>query len=369
MRSHDTRMRGKPAGRGHGGSNRAGVGALRLVRATAALTILFGSAQAFAAEREKEPAPAARTAAVDQTGGDGAKLQPPIDPEAAKDLSVFVSRNRAGEDNGLHSEFIVNGTTADVFTSDKQRQIGKHIRPEWNTIAVKTTRQENATSPNGLGFSIGPVRHDDAANRDVMKPVLWSFGNQRGWDWEKEGGYSYRLDPAATESAQTYHLFFAGLDLEDTPIREGDYILTGGPKRSGEDVPYTGTIYVNGTPLNSFAVQPRRVVITSLLKQGKNEIRLVTRKVEGAVLSDSNGLSFTVQGPAVYDARNKQFMVAPVTQLDGNPGWAFDPKTGAAVSKAKPGYDTVERAVPLFLDEAPRTATAVPAAAAALPEN
>ena len=280
---------------------------------------------------------------------------PAVAADAAS-LQVFVDRNRRGEENSLHSEFFVNNTLVNIFSTDTQKRIGQHIKPAWNTITIRTTRQPHAPSPNGLSFAIGPVEPNPQQEASVMRPVLWSFGNQRGWDWERDTGHSYRLDRNTTTTTHTYHLYFAGLDADMAQLKEGDYILTGQASRRGEDVPFTGTIFINGTPLNSFVVAERQVVITPLLKQGKNEVKLVTTRVDGAVLSDNNGLSFTIAGPARYNAREKKFQMTQVADFIGGVGWTFDEKTGAAVSKENPAANAVERIIPLFLDEAPGVA-------------
>jgi hypothetical protein len=190
-----------------------------------------------------------------------------------------------------------------------------------------------------------------------MQPVIWTFGNQRGWDWDRDKGYSFSLDPAVSTTVESYKLFFAGLVGEVIDIHEGAFVLTGEPSRSGEDVPFTGTVFINGHPLNSFTTAKRQLVINPLLKPGKNEIKLVTHRVEGAVLRDNNDLAFTIAGPARYNARDKKFELKPIADFTGGVGWKFDEKTGAAVNKNNPASPSVERTIPLFLDELPEPPT------------
>src|ERR1700730_18185577 len=104
-----------------------------------------------------------------------------VDPEQTSDAAVMVWVRRQTNylDNPLQSEFRVNGETIDVFTSDTQKAIGKHLKKSWNDIVIETVPQQPASNNNSLWFSLGPVSRDKR-DRQVMSP-LWKFGN--GTDW------------------------------------------------------------------------------------------------------------------------------------------------------------------------------------------
>ncbi len=284
-------------------------------------------------------------AAAEKTGPAGAPAEQPAAP-----IMVWVERSYHSTENPLHSEFSINGKTVDIFTSDTRKEIGNHLKKGWNTIAIKTTPQEPASGQNELIFRIGPVHKDPKTDRMVMRPVLWEFRN--GSDWRfREGRFTHRLGPGVKDVTLDYRVYYAGLDLEDVPMENGDYVVEGEPSYSSTNVPLTATVYVNGTPLSTFLGEKRQVVITPLLKQGKNEIKIVTNRVKDAI--SDNDIAVEVFGPVHYNPRTEKFEAKPMVQLKAMQGWERDRTSGQLVSKADREAKSMERASPFFLDEAP----------------
>lgn len=273
----------------------------------------------------------------------------------AAPIHVWVAREYNTWDNPLHSEFIVNGTTVNIYSSDTFEPIEQYLKEGWNTVTLKTAPQEPASRNNTLVFRIGPMKKDDAGRNMVMDPVLWEFEN--GTDWKyNDGTYSHPLGPNVKEVTLTYNLYFAGLDMEKKELNAGDFILASKPNYGGAGVAWnpsaTATVFVNGTPLNSFTLDGRSVIITPLLKQGKNEIKVTSHRVVNAIRD--NNIQFSVAGPAEWNVEKGQYLVQPVLQFDTMQGWKMDSKTGMLINPAQPESETIERVIPLFIKEFPR---------------
>ena len=102
-------------------------------------------------------------------------------------------------------------------------------------------------------------------------------------------------------------------------------------------------------------IASRELVITSLLKQGKNEIKLISTRVNNAIRD--NDIEFHIAGPAEWNVQKAQYVVAPIVQFQGMQGWKLDPKTGKRINPIKPESETIERIIPFFLKEGPKAAT------------
>ncbi|MEX1127454.1 MAG: hypothetical protein WEB50_02690 [Vicinamibacterales bacterium] len=63
----------------------------------------------------------------------------PVASQAPAALSIWVERQYATWDNPLHTEFVVNGATVDLFTADTVQPVAEQIKDGWNTIVMKTT--------------------------------------------------------------------------------------------------------------------------------------------------------------------------------------------------------------------------------------
>ena len=144
----------------------------------------------------------------------------------------------------------------------------------WNTVTVRTRVRPEVTEENRLQIEIGPTRKDPETGKVVMDPVLWSFTN--GTDWKHQGTtMRHRSGPDVKEVTLTFRVFFAGLKYVSGAVKAGDYVLE--HQQTYIDTPQvTSTVFVNGTPLNTF-LSPgvKAVVITPLLKKGKNELDIV----------------------------------------------------------------------------------------------
>ena len=278
---------------------------------------------------------------------------------AAVPMAVWVKRQWSPYENPLHAEFSINGQLVDIFTSDTQKEIGKYLKKGWNTISVKTTPQEPANDDNQLIFSIGPVHKDLKTDKSVMGPVLWEFRN--GTDWKfQEGKFSHRLGPGTKEVTLNYRLYFAGLDLETARVEDGDYLLQGSTQWNPYNSPLTATVFVNGVPLNGFLGARRQIVVTPLLKQGKNELRIVSARVKDAL--EDNDIQVELGGPFRYNPRTEKFEGKPIVQFQAMQGWEREKKSGQLISKGDPQAETVERVIPFVLDEAPARAKSASAA-------
>jgi len=263
-------------------------------------------------------------------------------------------------DNPLHSELAINGKTVNIYSSDTSEPVAEHFKEGWNTITIKTTPQEPATKNNGLTFLIGPIQESPDRKQKVMTPVLWEFRNDT--DWKFAGGkYSHPLGPDMKEVTLSYSVYYGGMQHENAKIKAGDFVLTAKPyyadvsrAHGSWNSPVTATAFVNGTVLNTWMIAARDVVITSLLKQGKNEIKLVSTRVKNSIRA--NDIVFQVLGPAEWNVTKGEYVLPAVVEFKGMEGWIRDSKSGQLVHPSKPASETVERTIPFFLKEAPKVA-------------
>lgn len=260
-------------------------------------------------------------------------------------MSIWAARNYSSWDNPLHSEISLNGKTVNVFTADTFESL-QGLKEGWNTITVKTTPQVPASKNNFLIFRIGPMRKDPGALKAIMAPVLWELDNGTDWSFQG-GGFSHPLGPEVKDVTLTYAVYYAGLANEKSSIQRGDYVLSGRGRYATWNVPITATIWINGTPLNTFTRAARQLVVTSLLHPGKNEVKLVSKRVPNSI--KGNDIEFDVAGPAEWNVQRKGFVVTPIVQFKAMQGWTRDGRTGQLVNPAKPDSDTVERVISFML--------------------
>lgn len=265
--------------------------------------------------------------------------------QPAAPLSVWAEREYNAWDNPLHTEFSVNGTTVDIFTSDSVAPVGEQIKDGWNTIVLKTTPQVPATKNNGLTFRIGPARK--AANRIEMSPILWQFDNKTDWRREDDGSYSHPLGPSVTDVDLTFKVYYAGMDREGGEVKAGDYVLVGKPTYNVWNSPVVATVWINGTAFNSFTTAGRQLIVTDLLKPGKNEIKIVSSRVSNAI--KNNDIEFWIGGPAEWSVGDRRFTLKPIVQFKAMQGWRQNRQTGQLEHPMKPGADEIERVIPFML--------------------
>ena len=160
-------------------------------RASLAAISKAGNGQYFNAKSAVEFATAMQkvTEVVAEAAAEPA-AEPVVAAGASAPIMVFVERGYSWE-NPLHSEFIVNGKTVDIFSSDTRKDITKHLKKGWNSIAMTTRVQEPASESNSLTFRIGPVNKDSKTGKLTMDPVLWRFDNGTDWTYNN-GKYSHR---------------------------------------------------------------------------------------------------------------------------------------------------------------------------------
>jgi hypothetical protein len=269
--------------------------------------------------------------------------------QQAAPMTIWVQREYNGWENPLHSEVSLNGELLNIFSSDSFEPIEGKLKDGWNVITVVTRPQEPATSANSLIFRIGPMVKDENANTMVMTTVLWEFRN--GTDWKHENGtYSHPLGPKVKEVKLEFPVYWVGLEREGQEVEEGDYLLVGKSEYNGWNSPVTGTVFLNGTPFNSFMTGTRQVVVTSLLKPGRNELKLVSNRIGNAI--SANDVEFSLAGPAEWNVSRNEFVVTPILEAKAGQGWQKDSKSGQLVNPAAPTSSTIERVIPFVIKQA-----------------
>lgn len=283
----------------------------------------------------------------------GTTASSPLASKAAPDAAsfdVWVDRTYSAWDNPLHTELGINGAVVDLFSSDRTLPVGEYIQPGWNTVSLKTTADQNVTQTNGLRFRMGPARSGKTKGERRMSPVIWEFRNDADWSLNA-GVLRHRLGPTVKELTLDIPLFYAGLDVETREAAVGDFILSGKAQIGSTATPITATIWVNGTPLSTFTSNHRDVVITSLLRPGRNDIKVVSRRIKGIV--QDNDIEFTVFGPVEWNVQQNTHVGSPVLTFGSMQGWQRDPKTGELMNGADPEADQVERVIPLLIKQLP----------------
>jgi hypothetical protein len=271
--------------------------------------------------------------------------------QASAPITIWVQKNYAGWENPLHSELSLNSELINIFSADSFEPIQPKLKQGWNVISVVTRPQEPATRGNELIFRIGPMVKDQSANKMVMTTVLWEFRNGSDWDLDEgKAAYAHPLGPGTKEVKQEFAVYYAGLDLENKELAEGDYVLVGKPEYSGWSSPLTTTVAINGTFLNTFMLAQRQVVITSLIKPGKNELKIVSNRVKNTIRD--NDYEVMVGGPAEWNVSQNQFNVAPILEVKSEQGWRKDDKSGQLVNPADPSAPTIERTIPFMIKAA-----------------
>jgi hypothetical protein len=272
----------------------------------------------------------------------------PDDP-ARETIAVWVHQQYSN-DCPLVSELRVNDKLVEEFSSTSQRAIGKHLKMGWNTLTLKTKARPEVKEWNYLDFDIGPTRKDAQSGKVVMSPVVWSFTNKSDWS-EQNKVVKHRLGPDVKEVTLTFRLYFAGLKHEAASVKAGAFILNHNQSYH-ETPPVTSTVFVNGTALTTFLGTKRNtVVVTPLLKKGKNEVRLVSSRIPNAL--DNNAVSFHVGGPAEYNATNSKFEFSPVLNFRSTDGWVQDKKSGQWGVEGKPELTSADRTFTFMLDADP----------------
>jgi hypothetical protein len=267
-------------------------------------------------------------------------------------LMVWVDRDQPGKPCPLHTELSINGKLIDVLSTEAQKDIDRQLQNGWNTIVLKTSAKGIAKEPNHLAFRLGATRSAEKKNQLAMDPILWEFRNRHGWEW-RDGKFNNRRDPQAKEVVQSFKVWYAGLEHEPEKlqIKDGDYVLSVS-SRLPDDVPVLATVSVNGKALNTFVGNRRNVVVTPLLKEGVNELKLVATRV--ADCNTDNELKVQLVGPARFNAQKKMHEFPPIRELSSLEDWDRDAQTGQYTNRLQPGGETTERTVPFVVTELPK---------------
>jgi hypothetical protein len=264
-------------------------------------------------------------------------------------ITLWVKRNFSSWENPLHSEVHLNGELLNIFSSDSFEPIQPKLKEGWNVVTVVTRPQEPASEGNDLIFRIGPMVKDAKANTMVMTNVLWQFRN--GTDWKfANGTYSHPLGPNVKEVKLEFPVYWVGLDRESQELKEGDYVLIGKSTFENWNSPVTGTVFLNGTPFNSFMLGTRQIVVTSLIKPGKNELKLVSNRIVNSI--EKNDIEISLAGPAEWNVSRNEFVVTPILEAKAGQGWQKDSKSGQLVNPAAPTSSTIERVIPFVIKQA-----------------
>jgi hypothetical protein len=266
-----------------------------------------------------------------------------------EDGKLYVSVEKYhGHDNPLHSEFIVNGQTVGIFTSDTSAKIDQYIKKGWNDITIKTMLQEPADKNNYLIFRIGPMHKSrQNATKYIMSPVVWKIDNNTDWEFN-DGQFIHALGPDVKEIALTYHLYWDGTSYDDLVVKKGDYILTVENYHSYNS-PVIASVLVNETALTSFYGGKRVLVITSLLKPGKNEVKIVTHRVKDSI--KNNEINGSIIGPAEWSVMEKKYTFKPITTFKAMQGWTQNKTTGQFESVGDPNAEMIGRTIEFMINE------------------
>ena len=183
---------------------------------------------------------------------------------------------------------------------------------------------------------------------------LWRYYNGENWKLA-DGKYSHRLGPDVEQVQMSADVYYAGVERETRKVKDGDFVLDGWTRWDNYNPSLTTTVFVNDTPLTTFAAIHRRLVITDLLKQGPNTIRLETRHVENSL--HNNNTYIAVSGPAHYDVVKEAYTFRPVTWISAMTGWNRNKATSQLMNAVATDSKQLIRTVPLYLREVPGSAS------------
>lgn len=260
-------------------------------------------------------------------------------------IDLWIEREYRTWDNPLQTELSLNDQTVGVYTSDGDEPLTEYLRPGWNTIALKTTPQQNVTQDNGLTFRIGPTVL--IGDRRLLKP-LWELSNKTDWDL-RNGRYVHRLGPQRADVTLLVPVYYSGLEHEQLEMKDGDYVLKGKPTYGSSNGPVSATVFINRTPLNTFLFCERDVVITPLLKVGRNEITIITKRIANVV--GDNDIHLVIYGPVQWNVGQNAFTGPVVAEFGSLQGWKQDPNSGTWTNAANGSADSVERTISVFVKE------------------
>ena len=264
-------------------------------------------------------------------------------------IVLWVQKTYGNGENLLHTELSINGQVVNIYTSDTWEPIQQYLQEGWNTVTVDTTQQDPRDVQNGLDFRIGPVQNDSGGQeRFTMAPVLWQFRNYSDWR-PVNGRYQHDSGPNVRNVKLEFKFYWGGLEDEVRELDNGDFVLVGRPNYGNADPPITATVSINGHILNTFIAPERQIVISPYLKPGRNEIKVISTRVDQIV--GKNDVEFSIAGPARWNATQAQYILKPVLQFKAMQGWARDDETGRLINPSSPKSDVVERVIPFMIKD------------------
>jgi hypothetical protein len=267
----------------------------------------------------------------------------------AENLQVWVTRDSQYQEASLHSELWINAARVDVFAFDGQKPVSQFFKPGWNEITLKTTAQNKVQRLNDLKFSIGPVS-EDKDGKPRMHP-LFKFFN--GSDWQLQNGrHVHKLGPDVDQVALDFSVYYQPGAAEPISLRQGDFVINSNADSDYRNTSTTVALWVNGQPVGGFAGLDRETVITPLLKKGRNEVKMVSRKVKNS--ASDNEFYISLAGHALFNRQAQKYEIKPIMQLQGMFGWERDQRTLELKGRADPRAEQIERVIPFYLEEDPQ---------------
>ena len=152
------------------------------------------------------------------------RAEPPRPPTAPVDSSFAIAVRPYYDNtrNDLHSTLVINDKQVARFTNATRQNIADYFHSGWNTLVLETAAQNPAEQWNILRFDIGRVAKS-ADGAEVMTP-MWFLSNGQNWEL-REGRFTHQLGPDVERVRLSFQLFYAGFDLEDRELAEGDFVI------------------------------------------------------------------------------------------------------------------------------------------------
>lgn len=267
----------------------------------------------------------------------------------AENLQVWVKRDSEYQEASLHSELWINSARVDVFASDGQKPVSQFFKPGWNAITLKTTAQNKVQHLNDLKFSIGPV--SERNDGKVLMQPLFKFFN--GSDWRFENGrHVHKLGPDVDQVALDFSVYYQPGAAEPISLKQGDFVISANADSDYVNTSATVALWINGQPVGGFAGLDRETVITPLLKKGRNEVKIVSRKVKNS--ASDNEFYISLAGHALFNRQAQKYEIKPILQLQGLQGWERDQRTLELKGRSDPRAEQIERVIPFYLEEDPQ---------------
>ncbi len=290
-------------------------------------------------------------AAVERTISKKMVAAPTIQSDADLSKMYLVVRREYSWEPGLRIEPMINGTSVGVFSDMNALKIGHLLKKGENTIEFRSSPVASSAKDNTMQVSIGEAKLNSDGSSVQMDRVLWSYDNDADWSYQSaDGKFVYKMNPSAKESTVTAKVMLNGLQCE-TPIGHGDFVIEGKYEYSWAS-PITATIFVNNQPTSSLLNSSRTLVISSLLKPGNNEIKIVSRGVDNSLASD-NALNITI-GKCKFNPANNSYTMTSIESRNASAGLVRN-DDNEFVSKENSSRDYYEQTFTVNIDKLPNS--------------